>query len=171
MRGVVTVAAVQTIPAGTPHRATVVLAAFVVALITLVMFGISLPAVIARMRFRPESAEDKRDSVQELMRQIGEAAIDAVGPLEEQTVDGEPLDPDAVRILMDRILPRLVSGSRQLRETKPDTREQLSIVQRHFLDAMREALGTERSIGAYSSETYRQVQGFLDTVEERFTTA
>ncbi|WP_350276324.1 sodium:proton antiporter [Kribbella sp. HUAS MG21] len=170
MRGVVTVAAVQTIPAGTPHRATVVLAAFVVALITLVLFGISLPAVIARMRFRPESTEDRRDSVQELMRQIGEAAIDAVGPLEEQTVDGEPLDPDAVHILKDRIVPRLVSGSRELRQTKPDTREQLSVIQRRYLDAMREALNTERSIGAYSSETYRQVQTFLDTVEQRFTT-
>jgi CPA1 family monovalent cation:H+ antiporter len=171
MRGVVTVAAAQTIPAGTPHRATVVLAAFIVALITLVMFGISLPAVIARMRFRPETAEDKRDAVQELMRQIGESAIDSVGPLDEQTVDGEPLDPEVVRTLKDRIVPRLVSGSQQLRETKPDTREQMSVVQRRYLDAMREALATERSVGAYSSETYRQVQGFLDTVEQRFSTA
>ncbi|TDW93364.1 sodium/proton antiporter (CPA1 family) [Kribbella pratensis] len=171
MRGVVTVAAAQTIPAGTPHRDTVVLAAFIVALITLVVFGISLPAVIAKMRFRPESSEDKRDSVQALMRQIGEAAIDAVGPLEEQTVDGQPLDPVVVSTLKDRIVPRLVSGSRQLRETKADTREQMEILQRRYLDAMREALGTERSIGVYSSETYRRVEGFLDTVEQRFTTS
>jgi CPA1 family monovalent cation:H+ antiporter len=171
MRGVVTVAAAQTIPAGTPHRATVVLAAFIVALLTLVLFGISLPAVIVRMRFRPESAEDKRDSVQALMRAIGEAAIDAVGPLEEQTVEGEPLDPVVVSTLKDRIVPRLVSGTRQLQETKADTREQMEILQRRYLDAMREALGTERSIGAYSSDTYRQVEGFLDTVEQRFTTA
>jgi NhaP-type Na+/H+ or K+/H+ antiporter len=171
MRGVVTVAAAQTIPVGTPHRDTVVLAAFIVALITLVLFGISLPAVIAKMRFRPESSDDKRDSVQALMRQIGEAAIDAVGPLEEQTVDGEPLDPVVVSTLKDRIVPRLVSGSQQLRETKADTREQIEILQRRYLDAMREALGTERSIGVYSSETYRQVEGFLDTVEQRFTTS
>jgi len=135
------------------------------------MFGISLPAVIAKMRFRPESAQDKRDSVQELIRQIGEAAIDAVGPLEEQTVDGEPLDPDVVHVLKDRIVPRLVSGSQQLRETKPDTREQMAVVQRRYLDAMREALSTERSIGAYNSDTYRRVQGFLDTVEQRFSAA
>ena len=145
--------------------------AVVGALITLVAFGISLPAVIAKMRFRPESSEDKRDSVQALMRQIGEAAIDAVGPLEEQTVDGEPLDPVVVSTLKDRIVPRLVSGSRQLRETKADTREQMEILQRRYLDAMREALGTERSLGVYSSETYRQVEGFLDTIEQRFTTS
>ncbi|WP_371402181.1 sodium:proton antiporter [Kribbella sp. NBC_00662] len=169
MRGVVTVAAAQTIPAGTPHRATVVLAAFIVALITLVGFGLSLPAVIARMRFRPESAEEKRDSVTALMRQIGEAAIDALGPLEEQTVDGEPLDPDAVSALKERIVPRLVSGSRQLRDTKPDTREQMAVLQRRYLDAMREALEAERSIGVYSSDTYRVVESFLDTFEQRFT--
>lgn len=170
MRGVVTVAAVQTIPAGTPHRATVVLAAFIVALITLVMFGLSLPAVIARMRFRSESAEEKRDSVQALMRQIGEAAIDAVGPLDEQRVDGEPLDPVAASTLKDRIVPGLVSGSRQLRDTKPDTREQMAVVQRRYLDAMRQALDAERSVGVYSSDTYRQVERFLDAVEQRFAT-
>lgn len=123
------------------------------------------------MRFRPESSEDKRDSVQALMRQIGEAAIDSVGPLEEQSVDGEPLDPVVVSTLKDRIVPRLVSGSQQLRETKADTREQIEILQRRYLDAMREALGTERSIGVYSSETYRHVEGFLDTIEQRFTTS
>ena len=63
MRGVVTVAAAQTIPAGTPHRATVVLAAFLVALITLVLFGLTLPMVIRRMRFQSESAEEKRGLV------------------------------------------------------------------------------------------------------------
>jgi monovalent cation/hydrogen antiporter len=171
MRGVVTVAAAQTIPAGTPHRATVVLAAFVVALFTLVAFGISLPAVIAKLRFTEESAEDKRDSVQQLMRRIGATAIDEVGPLEEQTVDGEPLDPDVVHVLKDRIVPGLVSGSQQLRETKPDMREQMTVIQRRYLDAMREALGTERSVGAYTSDTYRHVQSFLDTLEQRFTTA
>nr|WP_202888019.1 sodium:proton antiporter [Kribbella solani] len=170
MRGVVTVAAVQTIPAGTPHRATVVLAAFIVALITLVLFGLTLPAVIARMRFRAESAEDKRDSVQALMRQIGEAAIDALGPLDEQTVDGEPLDPAAVSALKERIVPRLMSGSRQFRDTKPDIREQMAVLQRRYLDAMREALQSERGIGAYSTATYRQVESFLDTMERGFST-
>ncbi|GAA1161963.1 sodium:proton antiporter [Kribbella jejuensis] len=171
MRGVVTVAAAQTIPAGTPHRATVVLAAFVVALFTLVAFGISLPAVIAKMNFAAETAEDRRDSVQELMRQIGSAAIDALGPLEDQTIDGEPLDPEVVHSLKDRIVPRLISGSQQLRPAKPDTRDQMATIQRRYLEAMREALNTERSVGAYSSDTYRQVQSFLDTLEQRFMTA
>ncbi|MEV6286105.1 sodium:proton antiporter [Kribbella sp. NPDC051770] len=168
MRGVVTVAAVQTIPGETRHVDTVVLAAFLVALITLVLFGLTLPTVIARMNFRPESAEDKRDSVQALLRRVGESAIDTLGPLEEQTVDGEPLDPELVSTMKERIVPRLVAGTRDLRETRADAHEQMMIVQRRYLDAMREALGAERGIGAYSSETYRQVESLLDTVEQRF---
>ena len=169
MRGVVTVAAAQTIPIGTAHRATVVLAAFLVALITLALFGLTLPALIARMRFRPESAEEKRDSVQALLRQVGESAIDALGPLEEQTIEGERLDPAVVSTMKERIVPRIVSASRQLTETKPDTREQMLIVQNRYLDAMRTALDAERSIGAYSSETYRHVELLLDTIEQRFS--
>jgi NhaP-type Na+/H+ or K+/H+ antiporter len=171
MRGVVTVAAVQTIPGGTPHVATVVLAAFLVALITLVLFGLTLPMVISRMRFATESAEDKRDSVHSLMRRVGEAAIDALGPLEEQTIDGAPLDPEVVEALKERIVPGLVSGNQQVRETGPDVREQMFIVTRRYLDAMRTALIAERGIGAYSSATYRRLEEIFDTLEQRFTAA
>ncbi|TDD61616.1 sodium:proton antiporter [Kribbella antibiotica] len=174
MRGVVTVAAVQTIPAETPHAATVVLAAFLVALFTLVVFGLTLPWVIARLKFQSESAEDKRDATQALLRQIGAAAIDAMGPLEEQTVAGEPLDPELVSTMKERIIPRLVSASRQLpaaAAAKPDSLEQMAVVQRRYLDAMRDALGIERSIGAYSSATYRQVEGIVDSIEQRFKPA
>ncbi len=169
MRGVVTVAAVQTIPADTPHAATVVLAAFLVALITLVLFGLTLPTVIAKMNFSSEDAADKRDSVQALMRRVGEQAIDALGPLEEQTIEGEPLDRELVTTMKDRVIPRVVSAVREQPMIKPDTQEVMLIVQRRYLDAMRDALIAERSIGAYSSETYRQVESFLDLMEQRFS--
>ncbi|MFC9691472.1 cation:proton antiporter [Kribbella sp. NPDC056951] len=171
MRGVVTVAAVQTIPAGTPHVATVVLAAFLVALFTLVVFGLTLPWVIARMKFQSESREDKRDATQALLRRIGESAIDAMGPLEEQVVEGEPLDPELVATMKERIIPRLVSASRQAPAAKPDSFEQMAVVQRRYLDAMRDALGAERSIGAFSSDTYKQVEALIDTIEYRFKPA
>jgi hypothetical protein len=35
---------------------------------------------------------------------------------------------------------------------------------------MREALDAERSVGVYSSDTYRQVERFLDAVEQRLAT-
>lgn len=170
MRGVVTVAAVQTIPVGTSHRATVVLAAFLVALITLVLFGLTLPAVIRRLHFESESTEDKLDAVHALLRQISELAIDELGPLEEQTIDGEPIDAELVSSLRERVLPRMLSGLGQVRETKPGAIEQTLILQRRYLDAMRDGLAGERSVGAYSSETYRRVEALLDSLEQRVGT-
>lgn len=168
MRGVVTVAAAQTIPVGTAHRSTVVLAAFLVALITLVLFGLTLPPVIRRMRFESESTEDRKNAAQALLRQVGEAAVDTIGPLEDQTIDGERIDPELASSLKDRVLPRLLAGVRDQRDTKPDVIEQTMIIQRRYLEAMREALASERGIGAYSSQTYRQVEAMLDGFEQRF---
>ncbi|GAA0626492.1 sodium:proton antiporter [Kribbella sandramycini] len=170
MRGVVTVAAVQTIPPETAHRATVVLAAFLVALITLVLFGLTLPMVISWMKFSAVTYEDKRDSSQALLRRIAESAIDALGPLEEQTIDGSPLDPELVSSMKDRILPQMFVITREFRESEPDNRAQMLIIQRRYLDAMRDALIAERSIGAYSSETYRRAESLMDGFEQRFTT-
>ncbi len=170
MRGVVTVAAVQTIPPDVPHRATVVLAAFLVALVTLVLFGLTLPAVIRRMRFASESPEDRRDSVQALLRQIGDDALESVGPVEDQIVDGAPVDPGLAAEMEGRILPRILSGIQEARPARPPgAREQTVILQLRYLEAMRDALSSERSIGAYSSETYRQVEALLDAMEQRTT--
>lgn len=171
MRGVVTVAAAQTIPVGTPHRATVVFTAFFVALVTLVLFGLTLPPLIARMRFRPRSKKEKHASFQALLQQIGEAAVDTLGPLEEQTIGGELVDPKLAVTLKEQILPRLLAGVRQVGGTRADVLEQSLILQRRYLDAMRDALNSERSIGAYSTETYRQVEGLLDAYEQRIDRA
>ena len=167
MRGVVTVAAAHTIPVGTSHRATVVLAAFLVALITLVLFGLTLPALIRRMRFPGESSADRHDAFRALLRQVGEDAIDNLGPLESQTIDGEPIDPQLVTKLKDRILPRVLAGVREVPSIRPDVMEQTVILQLRYLDAMRDALAAERSIGAYSSHTYRKVEAMLDDMEKR----
>ncbi|WGL50991.1 sodium:proton antiporter [Nocardioides sp. BP30] len=171
MRGVVTVAAAQTIPVGTPHRATVILAAFFVALITLVLFGLTLPALIARMRFTPATEEERHDAVQGLLRRVGETAIDSLGPLREQTIDGQPLDPALVHTMEESVLPRLIAATKDTREGPPVPRDQLLTVQQRYLDAMRDALGAERAIGADSSETYRQVEVMLDTLEYRMQPA
>jgi monovalent cation/hydrogen antiporter len=166
MRGVVTVAAAQTIPESTPHRSTVILAAFFVALITLVLFGLTLPRLISVLHFPGESDEDRRDATGALMRRIGGAAIDALGPVEEQTIDGVPVDPEVATLMKERVVPNLVAGARAVRQPPPDHGDQIATLQRRYLDAMRDALIAERGIGAYSSHTYRQVEVFLDGIEQ-----
>src|SRR5262245_59613782 len=59
MRGVVTLAAAFVLPADTPQRAVLVLAAFVVVAGTLLIQGMTLPGLIRRLRLpRPDPAED-----------------------------------------------------------------------------------------------------------------
>ena len=170
MRGVVTVAAAQTLPRHAESRATVVFAAFMVALITLVLFGLTLPPLIRRLDFRVLTPEERRSDLVALTKQIGGAAIDQVGPLAEQRIDGDPIDPYVVEVLEDRLLPILAGTQQALQQAKPGMREQTLIIQRRYLGAMRDALDAERSIGAYRSETYKQLQTMLDQMEQRVDT-
>ena len=102
-----------------------------------------------------------------LLRQVGESAVDTLGPLESQTIDGEAIDPQLVTKLKDRILPRVLAGVRDTPRLKPAVMEQTMILQLRYLDAMRDALAAERGIGAYSSQTYRKVESLLDDMEKR----
>lgn len=167
MRGVVTVAAVQTIPVGTDQRATVVLAAVLVALATLAIFGLSLPAVIRRAHLPADSPDAQRDLAQELLADLGKQALSNVGDLDDQLIDGQPVDPELIEQMRERILPRLLSMVREGDRPPPDAMEQILIVQRRYLDAMRDALAFERSIGIYPTHTYRQVEKYLDAMEQR----
>ncbi|WGX97227.1 sodium:proton antiporter [Nocardioides sp. L-11A] len=171
MRGVVTLAAAQTIPSETPHRNTVVLVACLVAMVSLALFGLTLPALIRRMRFPTDDPADRRDDVLTLMRQIGEDATDALGPLDEQRIDGEPLDPEVVEVLKERFLPMLLAGVRRGVASRPGQREQVFIIQRRYVDALRDGLLRERSVGAFSTETYKQVEAILDREEQRLGSA
>ena len=167
MRGVVTLAAVQTIPVGTEHRSTVVVVAVLVAVVTLMLFGITLPPLIRRLDLQTSSPERQRGDFYALMKQLSAATIDQLGPMEEIEIDGERLDPDLVASLKQRFLPILLGHIQQLRKAKPGIRERSLLVQRLYLDAMREALLDERSIGTYSSETYATAEALLDREEQR----
>jgi CPA1 family monovalent cation:H+ antiporter len=167
MRGVVTLAAAQTIPINTEHRATLVLVAFVVALVTLVGFGGSLPWLIRRLDFPEVTPDERRDEFTALMRTMLTDASAQLGPLDKMTVDGQPIDSQVVQRVNEQFVPVLLGRLRGDVQPKPGVREQLVIIQRRYVDALRDALNDERSIGAYRSETYAAVQAILDREEQR----
>lgn len=167
MRGVVTLAAAQSIPDGTEHRSLLVLVAFCVSVMTLVIYGGTLPILIRRLGLTARPARKRHAELQQLMMQLGERTVETVGPMSEITVDGEKLDPDSVEWLRLRFLPLLKGASADLKSRKPDSWERSMIVQRRYLAAMQEALWEERSIGAYSSGAYAAAQAFLDREERR----
>lgn len=72
--------------------------------------------------------------------------------------------------LDDPVLNTTISFAVPLQSARPpDQMEQIIALQRRDLDAMRDALLAERSIGAYSSETYRGIESMLDIEEQRFS--
>lgn len=60
MRGVVTLAAAQTISVEYPQQPVLVLVAFVVALVTLVVFGSTLPALIRALKLLGTEPDEQR---------------------------------------------------------------------------------------------------------------
>ncbi|GAA1546429.1 cation:proton antiporter [Nocardioides humi] len=167
MRGVVTLAAVQTIPAGTDQRSTLVVVAVVVAVATLVLFGLTLPVLIRRLDLEAVTPEDQRGEFFSLMKQLTGQTYEQLGPIRELEIDGEPIDPALAESLEQRFLPILLGNIQHLRQQKPGLREKSLLVQRLYLDTMRDALLAERSIGAYTSETYAQAEALLDREEQR----
>lgn len=168
MRGVVTLAAAQTIGEDVPLRSVVVLVAFVVAVVTLVGFGSTLPLLIRRLDFEEISLQDRREEVGALLRTIAEQAAEELGPLEELEVDGRRLEPVAIDKLKQLLTPLLrARGVTAGPEPSQERRDLVSAVLRRYLDALREALLDERSIGAYRTVTYGKVQALLDDLERR----
>lgn len=171
MRGVVTLAAVQTLPLSVEKRSTLVVVGLLVAIITLVLFGLTLPAIIRRLGLVDDPPEEHESEFFTLMRHLAAATQAEVGPLEEVEIDGERIDPELAKMLSERFTPILMGRLHKMRQRKPGIRQQSLSVQKMYLDVMRDELIIERSIGAYSSEAYAQAEAYLDREEQRIAAA
>lgn len=172
MRGVVTLAAALTIEPTQQGRASVVLIAALSAVCTLVLFGGSMGWVIDRMGFEGPSAVESRVELRNLMNQIAGRAVERLGPIAEFTVDDEPLDPRVAERLAARFGP--VAEGRPAPDAADPTRppspgnkvlRQSLVAQRAYLDAMRDALNDERSIGAFRTASFTRAEQMLDQQE------
>jgi NhaP-type Na+/H+ or K+/H+ antiporter len=166
MRGVVTVAAVQTLPHEHPYYAALVLVAFVVAIVTLLVQGLTLPALVRVLRLRRDSTVEERSELLELTRRVADAGSSAMA--DELDALAEPLPQD----LRDEILQmpaRRVERAATMLGVGEDADEQRTLafvrVRRAQLAAERAALRAERQRGAFSSETLAAMQRQLDVFE------
>ena len=162
MRGVVTLAAAQTIPATIPTRDTLVLVAFLVAVASLLLFGLTLPPVIRAMHFPQQTPKEEVAQLRALMHDLVDQAGETVGPINDLTVGGKPVDPKIANLVLTRFAPMLRGGTLDPDRTDPDLHQQLISVTNIYLDAMRDALLEERGIGAYSATTLSRAQAILD---------
>jgi monovalent cation/hydrogen antiporter len=170
MRGVVTLAAAQTLPTDLAHRDELVLIAFSVAILTLVVQGGTLPLVIRRLGIRGNDEEHER---REYARLAAELVTASRSLLESSTLrreNGQPFDDDLLEQTLERTIAMSENIERKFLEQDADrTLHQRLELQRMMTDAQQNALLDARASGTYASHTLQRAQNFIDSQSARFT--
>jgi CPA1 family monovalent cation:H+ antiporter len=170
MRGVVTVAAVQTLPEhGTPLRESLVLVAYTVAIVTLVVQGLLLPPIVRRLKPVDDAPGSERTEVVELrklMKQAGDGAV--ASAVEAASASGTPIAPLAlteVNSQSETWISRLELWSTADLDDPANEVAQFQRLRRIEVAAEREALRDAYERGAFSSEAIERVRNALDSEE------
>jgi monovalent cation/hydrogen antiporter len=170
MRGVVTLAAAQSLPTSVPHRAELILIAFTVAILTLVLQGGSLPVVIRWIGIRGNDEEAAR---REYGRLAGELVTATQSLLESPSLmreNGTPFDDEVLQKARERSRFMGEAIGKMINEQDPDSHlHQQRELQRLMMDAQQSALLDARAGGTYSSHTLERAQIFIDSASTRFT--
>ena len=162
MRGVVTLAAAQSLPRETPHRALLVLVAFGVAAGTLLVQGGTLAWVVRRLGLSRDGAEDRED-VQRLVGEMARAAADLLGSPDLRRADGTPYDPavlDTARRFAARQGEEMDDDADA--EDRASAAAQVRELRLATLAAQREALLRVRDLGTASSGALTEALKVLD---------
>lgn len=182
MRGVVTLAAAQSIPTTVPFRSQLVLIAFIAAVVTLLLHGLTLPALIRKLRPQGPSASDRSEELVALYHDLVEAGTIALeAELEHEqdsTQHGGHRPPSEAVVKRARssvhnsIAPLAFALQRpsdeQLSGAEADAIGYLRLVNA-ALEAQRAALLEERAVGQYSSQALRAAADTLDQYEIRLS--
>ena len=173
MRGVVTLAAAQSIPIDTPHRPQLILIAFTVAVVTLLVQGGTLPWVIKLTKVQgADRGADRRD-LAELLDVMGAAGLSALESTALQLPDGEQIDPEVIeRVRHDTLLSAEAAWERAdhgagVDGLKHSPQRQYRELRREVLAAEHEALLEVRSAGTYPSRILSRAQALLDLEQTR----
>lgn len=183
MRGVVTLAAAQSIPTEVPYRSQLVLIAFMVAVATLLLHGLSLPAVIRKLRPSGPSVSDQNQQLLALYHDLAEAGAQARAAAvsaEERRAQADPQWPApsdrikqrTITSVHDAIIPLQLSlqpTERHIATQGQLESEQYLRIAHAILDAQRDALLEERAIGQYDSAAIQAAEQALDAHELRLT--
>lgn len=172
MRGVVTLAAAQSLPADVPYRPELVLIAFTVAIVTLVGQGGTLPLVIRMLRIRGTDVEADRRELATLLAEISTAGRAMLDNPELHQPDGSRYDPEVVARVRDDSIALAQALTANQDATEPSQYRQRLMLRRLLLDAEHAALLDARASGLYSSRAIERAQTILDMNAARlgFTT-
>jgi len=173
MRGVVTLAAAQSLPLEVPYRSQLVLLAFVVAVTTLLVQGGTLPLLIRLTGIRGTDRVADRRELATLLEELGTAGLEALEKPEFELSTGAEIDPAVIeRVRSDTLLGAESAWERA--ENGTDDRgiaqsphQQYRALRREVLQAERAALLDARASGTYPSRILSRAQAMLDLEETR----
>lgn len=160
MRGVVTLAAVQSLPTDTPLRPQLLLLAFTVALVTLVGQGSTLPLLIKRLGIRGTDAQAEARALTELMEEIGVVMQETLAQPDLRQADGSAYSPAVLQqsqAFIHQLLARVALTVED--QDVLDQRRELRIT---VLEAGEAALRDAAASGSYNAHTLQRAQHLLD---------
>lgn len=171
MRGVVTLAAAQSLPEDIPYRPQLVLIAFTVAVTTLLVQGSTLPLVIRATGIRGVDEPEDQRSLAGLLDEITEKGLSVLERPGDVVEGVTEVDPDVLeRVRQTSFLrseaawERARGGERDAAGTPHRLYRALRLA---VVTAEREALLDARSRRAYPQRILTQAQSMLDLEETR----
>lgn len=179
MRGVVTLAAAQSIPLGVPYRAQLILIAFGVAVTTLLLHGLTLPLFVRKLWPSGAHGGASKGELVALSTDLIEAANDAIDDAlaneaeDDRTGETPPEIIERVRASARNALATVTlslppTGPIEVQAGESPAQRYLRLT-RLAIDAQRAALLEERAIGRYSSHALRTAERALDAYEARLS--
>jgi len=155
MRGVVTLAASQTIPRTVDDRPIFIYIAFLVALVSLMLQGFTLPWLVKRLKL--DEIHDSNDIPEQerLDAELRGAAASALADPDLHRRDGTPFDP----AMLERVAQRYTQPASE--ETSVVARDMLEL-RLATIDAMRTRLLEVTSGGTFSTHALRHALAELD---------
>jgi NhaP-type Na+/H+ or K+/H+ antiporter len=173
MRGVVTLAAAQSLPEDFHYRAQLVLIAFTVAVVTLLMQGGTLPLLIRLTGIQGTDREADRRQLASLLDEIIGIGIEVLDNPRLTLPDGEEIDPALIeRVRRDTLLTAESAWERAehgagIAGLTNSPQRQYRELRREVLQAEHEALLEARAGGSYASRILSRAQTMLDLEETR----
>jgi CPA1 family monovalent cation:H+ antiporter len=168
MRGAVSLAAALALPGNFPHRNIVLFLTFAVIFTTLVLQGLTLPALIRRLGIRDDGTDEREELL--ARRAATDAALATIDRLagEDWTRDETA---ERMRALYDYRRSRLAARAGETDDADGDGYERRSRryqkMVRRVLDAQREELVRLRDRGEISNDVMHRLERELDLEDER----
>ena len=165
MRGAVSLAAALALPLDFPLRNLILFLTFSVILVTLVVQGLTLPALIRRLRFEEDDSEEREEVRARLA--AASAALDRLGELagEDWTRDDTV---ERLQGLYEFRRRRLKARGGYLEDDGAEDRSQAyQRLVRELLEAQRRAIVRLRNQGQISSDVMHRIERELDLEDTR----